>query len=143
VWSSIEWRPIKVYKCSVGGVWIWSGRRWRTKKNTRTRYFMLLMPGEKWHDVKADDKQLNNSAAESENTLTNTSCCWFNVILCLEMSALKGDWLSVLSWIYDEGNNRKWIRSYKKTDYRKHLWMLLCFMQWWLFWMQINLLKCQ
>ena len=41
------------------------------------------------------------------------------------------------------GNNRKWIRSYKKTDYRKHLWMLLCFMQWWLFWKQINQLKCQ
>ena len=30
------------------------------------------MLGEKWHDVKEDDKQLNNSAAELENTLANT-----------------------------------------------------------------------
>jgi hypothetical protein len=36
------------------------------------KIFMLLMPGEKWHDVKEDDKQLNNSAAEIENTLANT-----------------------------------------------------------------------
>jgi hypothetical protein len=41
-------------------------------KEYKDKIFMLMMPGEKWHDVKEDDKQLNNSAAELENTLANT-----------------------------------------------------------------------
>jgi hypothetical protein len=42
-------------------------------KEYKDKIFMLLMPGEKWHDVKEDDKQLNNSALEIENTIVNTS----------------------------------------------------------------------
>ena len=41
-------------------------------KEYKDKIFMLLMPGEKWHGVKEDDKQLHNSAAEIENTLANT-----------------------------------------------------------------------
>ena len=44
-------------------------------KEYKDKIFMLLMPGEKWHDVKEDDKQLINSTLEIENTLVNTSCC--------------------------------------------------------------------